>query len=129
MKNFLLSGLLFLFLVSCEKNPAEEAPISGTWVETTRKADTLVFNSDGSSFMLNRGSEMRNGLVLPKYLSGPYSYEIAKDSVYLKWMASSRWDGNNYYFNVDSKNQEIRIGNFFVDSLDNRKVLIFSRIR
>lgn len=128
MKNSLLIGLIFFLLVSCEKNNIEKVPIDGIWIEATHKTDTIVFDNQHTLFNLNRGTEIRNGYLLPKYLSGQYSYEIINDSISLRWLLSSSSNGNNYNFNVDSKNGQIKIGNFFVDSLNKNVILTFSRI-
>lgn len=128
MKNSLFIGLLFFLLVSCEKNTIEKSPLDGIWVETTQKMDTLVFDNQHTSFYLNRGAELRNGYLLPKYLSGPYSYEIGKDSISLRWLLSSSLYGNNYYFRINYESDLIMIGNFYEDSLNVNEVLTFSRI-
>ena len=129
MKNSFLPGLLFFLFVGCEKNNTEKIPVAGTWIEAIHKTDTIVFDDQYPSFKLNRGTEIRNGYLLPKYLSGPYFYEIEKDSIYLRWLLSSSSYGKNYYFNLDSKNGQIKIGNFFVDSLNQNATLTFSRIQ
>jgi hypothetical protein len=113
--------------VSCEKSIFKKDPIAGIWVETTQRTDTLVFDNHQLSFNLNRGLELRNGDLQPKYSSGPYSYEIRKDSISLIWMFSSSSYENSYYFKEDTKNDLIKIGNFFVDSLNKNVVLTFSR--
>jgi len=129
MKNSLFIGLLFFLLVGCEKNTIEKAPINGIWVETTQKMDTLVFDNQLQLFELNRGIELRNGYLLPKLSSGLYSYEIGKDSISLNWILSSSSYRNNYYFfKLDTESDLIKIGNFFVDSLNKNVTLIFSRI-
>ena len=128
MKNSSFIGLLFFLLVSCEKNTIEKAPVDGIWVETTQKMDTLVFDNQHLTFNLNRGSELRDGYLLPKYLSGPYSYEIGKDSISLRWLLSSSSYGSNYYFKMDTESDLIKIGNFFEDSLNKNVTLTFSRI-
>jgi len=129
MKNSLFIGLLFFLLVGCEKNTIEKAPINGIWVETTQKMDTLVFDNQLPLFELNRGIELRNGYLLPKLSSGLYSYEIGKDSISLNWILSSSSYRNNYYFfKLDTERDLIKIGNFFVDSLNKNETLIFSRI-
>lgn len=129
MKNSLFIGLLFFLLVGCEKNTIEKAPINGIWVETTQKMDTLVFDNQLPLFELNRGIELRNGYLLPKLSSGLYSYEIGKDSISLNWILSSSSYRNNYYFfKLDTERDLIKIGNFFVDSLNKNVTLIFSRI-
>lgn len=114
--------------MSCEKNNTEKVPLDGTWIEASHKTDTLVFDDQHTFFNLNRGTEIRNGYLFPKYLSGSHFYEIRKDSISLRWVFSSSSYGKNYYFNVDSKNGQIKIGNFFVDSLDKNATLTFSRI-
>lgn len=128
MKNSLLAGLLLFLLISCEKNSIENPWIDGIWIEATHKTDTLVFDNQYPSFYLNRGTEIRGGYLLPKSLSGPYSYEIEKDSISLRWGLSSYSGGIKYYFDLDINNDLIKIGNFFVDSLNNNITLSFSRI-
>ena len=128
MKKLLLIGLLFFLLVSCKKNNIQKAPIGGIWIETTFKTDTLVFDNQRTRFILNRGTEIRNGYLLPRYLSGPYSYEIVNDSISLQHLLSCSAYGNNYYFNIDSENGKIKIGNFFVDASNKDVILTFARI-
>jgi len=127
MKNSLLIGLLFFLLLSCEKNTVEKDLIDGIWVESIHKMDTLVFDKHDPSFELKRGTELRNGYLLPKYSSGTYSYEMGNDSISLRWMLSSSYNSNDFYFKFDSENDEIVIGNFFVDSLNNDVILTFLR--
>lgn len=128
MKKLLFIGLIFILFASCEKNTLEKAQVVGAWVETTQKMDTLVFDKQHTSFSLNRGKELRNGFLLPKYLSGPYFYELREDSIYLRWGLSSSSYGTNYYFKVDSKKGQINIGNFFDVSSSKNVILTFSRI-
>lgn len=127
MKNILLIGLLLIITASCEKDNIETPPLQGTWMEVIHKSDTLVFENEYSGFTLNRGTEIRNGLLLPKFLSGPYSYEIEEDSISLRWGLSSYNGGIKYYFHMDS--EQIMIGDFFVDSLNNKnEILTFEKI-
>lgn len=126
MKKLLFIGLVLLILTSCDNNNIEKSPI-GVWVETNYKTDTLVFDNQYSGFILNRGTEIRNGFLLPKYLSGPYMYEIENDSISLRWEASSSSYSKNYYFKLDLKNKEIKIGNFFVDSINSGVILTFKK--
>ena len=129
MKNIFLIGLLLILTISCKKDRIETPPISGIWIETIHKSDTLVFENEYPSFTLNRGTEIRDGYLLPKYSSGPYSYEIVQDSISLRWGLSSYSGSFKYYFNLDEKNEHIKIGNFFIDSLYHDNVtLTFSRL-
>src|ERR1035437_5031776 len=129
MKNLLLIGILFLSLISCEKDNVETMKLDGAWLENSHKTDTLVFDTQSSRiFTLYRSYELQNGYLLPKDLSGPYLYVISGDSIYLNFTGSSLGIGTNYYFNLDSKKRQIKIGNFFVDTLSNRDILIFSKM-
>jgi hypothetical protein len=138
MKNFLklttMKKLLFIVFVlvtstSCDKNDIENSALNGVWVEVNHKTDSLVFDNQGTGLNLNRGTEMRNGYLLPKYHSGPYWYEIENDSISLRWMASSSFYANKYYFKTDLKNKEIKIGNFFVDSINSGTILTFTKVK
>ena len=116
-------------MISCKKDSIEIQPINGVWIETIHKSDTLVFENESRSFTLNRGTEIRDGHLLPKYSSGLYSYEIVQDSISLRWELSSYSGSFKYYFDMDEKNEQIKIGNFFVDSLFSKNVILtFSRI-
>jgi hypothetical protein len=129
MKNLLLIGILFSSLQSCEKNNLEIMNLDGAWLENSNKADTLIFDTLSSRiFTLYRGFELLNGHLLPKDLSGPYLYEISGDSIYLKFTGSSLGIGKNYYFHPDSKKEQFKIGNFFVDSLTDHDILTFSKM-
>lgn len=119
---------LLLSLISCKKDNVETMKLDGAWIENSHKTDTLVFVSEISFVYLNRGYELRNGFLLPKDLSGPYLCEIKRDSINLTWSASSVGVGTNYYFNLDSKKKQIKIQNFFVDTLSNQDILTFSKM-
>ena len=101
MKKLIFIAIVLVALISCDKNDIENSTLNGVWIETVHKTDTLVFDNQYSGFILNRGTEMRNGYLLPKYLSGPYMYEIENDSISLLWSASSSSYTNKYYFKVD----------------------------
>ena len=130
MKKLLFFVWVILISTSCEKNYIENSTIAGVWVEASHKTDTLVFDNQTTELSLNlkRGTEIRNGYLLPKYLSGPYMYEIENDSISLRWGASSSSYANKYYFKLDSKNKEIKIGNFFVDSINTGVILTFTKV-
>ncbi len=129
MKKLFLIVLVFIVATSCDKENIEKSQIDGVWIETTHKTDTLVFENTHSGMTLKRGTEIRNGYLLPKYSSGPYSYEIKNDSISLHWMASSSSYSINHYFDLDSKNNEIKIGNFFIDSIKSDAVLTFKKVQ
>ena len=128
MKKLLFIVFVLVTSTSCDKNDIENSTLNGVWIETIHKTDTLVFDNQHTGFILNRGTEIRNGYLLPKYLSGPYMYEIENDSISLRWGASSSSYANKYCFKLDSKNKEIKIGNFFVDSINTGVILTFTKV-
>jgi hypothetical protein len=128
MKKLLFIVFVLVTLTSCDKNDNENSTLNGVWIETIHKTDTLVFDNQYTGFILNRGTEIRNGYLLPKYLSGPYMYEIENDSISLRWGASSSSYANKYYFKLDSKKKEIKIGIFFDNSIDIPVILTFTKV-
>lgn len=129
MKKLLFIVLVLVTSTSCDKNDFENSALNGIWVEVNHKTDSLVFDNQATVLNLNRGTEMRNGYLLPKDHSGPYWYEIKNDSISLRWMASSSSYANKYYFKPDIKNKEIKIGNFFVDSINSGTILTFTKVK
>jgi hypothetical protein len=129
MKKLLFIVFVFMTSISCDKNDFENSTLDGVWVEVNHKTDSLVFNSQEAGLNLNRGTEMRNGYLLPKYHSGSYWYEIKNDSISLRWITSSSSYANKYYFKPDLKNKKIIIGNFFVDSIKSGTILTFIKIK
>ncbi len=133
MKTLLIIGLtvLTISLISCEKDTDKYGLLKGKWIETTQCSDTLIFNkNDYEGWLeLNRGKEIRNGYLLPLSGSGLYDYKIYGDSISLQWLLSSCIYSENYYFNLDSQKEQIRIGNFFADSLSHDEILIFLKVQ
>lgn len=128
MKKLIFIVFILVTLISCDKNDIENSTLNGVWIETIHKADTLVFDNQHTGFILNRGTEIRNGYLLPKYLSGSYMYEIENDSISLRWSASSSSYANKYYFKSDLNNKQIKIGNFYVDSINTGAILTFTKV-
>ncbi len=112
--------------MSCEEERIEAPPIDGIWVETIYKSDTLVFDSESELLNLNRGGE---NLSL-KARSRPYAYDLEKDSISISWVFSSATFGSfKYYFDLDEEKEQMKIGNFYVDSLDSKtEILTFLKI-
>ena len=129
MKKLLFIVFVCLLSTGCNTEPVEKSSLSGVWIEVTHKTDTLVFNNQFQGFSLNRGREIRYGYSLPKEHSGPYTYELKADSISLLWLASDYNKGMNYYFKSDLKNNLLKIGNFYVDSIARNEVLTFSKIQ
>jgi hypothetical protein len=104
--------------------------LTGSWVETDRKTDTLVFtsNSDTGFFWLNRGYEKINGYYLPLLGSGDYEYKITSDSIKLRWGLSSALGTITYYFNFNEPELIFRIGKFAPFNT-NQSILAFRKIR
>jgi hypothetical protein len=125
-------ALLFIsliVLVSCKKSGLSADLIQGSWIESTKRTDTLVFHNSSSMFFLNRGKEIQGEYLLPKQGSGPYTFELKTDSISINWALGGSVNYRNLYFKMDSQNKQFQIENFFVDSLSNHDVLIFTRIK
>jgi len=130
--------LLLLFaLTNCEKKDEFPDPstlpkgLTGSWVETTTRSDTIVFKTDRKSgyFFLSRGFAMTNGYWLPKIGSAPYSYNITGDSVSVIDGLSSAREGGTYYFKFDEPNLTINIGKFCKYINTNKSTLTFRKIK
>jgi len=90
---------LGIILVSCQKdefphpNTLPEG-LTGSWIETNTRTDTIRFNSDNLSgyFFFSGGFAFPNGYWLPKIGSAPYSYKITGDSItVLNGLSSGMW--------------------------------------
>jgi hypothetical protein len=121
---------------SCQKDEFPDPStlpkgLSGSWVETNTREDTIVFKSDRESvyFYLSRGFAMSNGYWLPKIGSAPYSYKLSGDSISVKNGFSSTMEGGTYYFRFDEPNLIINIGKFskYIDT--KKSILTFRKIK
>lgn len=126
MKTTFLLAFILIFTLSCEKDISENQQLRGTWIEAVHQTDTIVFKRNDAMFILNRGTEMRGEFELPKFRSGPYTYEIEGDSIYLYWGLSSSLASIPYHFKMDEKKESFEIGNFISDSVSAKNsILIF----
>ncbi len=108
--------LIILIFLSCSKennSSMEASNLDGKWVEVETGTDTLSFElmGDMEIMNLNRGKEIRDGGLLPKYKSGPYIYELKVEQIALNWLVSSDSRFNNYYFKINTNT--LFIGNFY----------------
>lgn len=128
MKKLLFLAIIMIIATSCNENNIEDAKLSGVWVEVNQKTDTLIFGINDGMLGLYRGTEIRDGALLPKYHSGLYMYQITNDSISLQWAASSSFNTNKYYFEADLKTRKIKIGNFFDNRINNGEILTFKKV-
>ena len=137
IKLTMISFLLILIFcnASCQKSLLKKSPINGTFIESEKKSDTIIFlpEYDGQNpvFELKRGFRIADGYKLPDYYSGPYNYRISQKSISLYWFLSSGSFQTWYYKNVPEENKFI-IGNFFknpVNSTNEKDTLVFIRIK
>jgi hypothetical protein len=129
IKRLLVVGFVFILSTGCNTESVVKSSLSGVWIEATHKIDTLAFNNQFQGFSLNRGREVRVGYSLPKEHSGSYTYELKADSISLLWSASDYNKGTNYYFKTDLKNNQLKIENFYVDSIGRNEILTFIKIQ
>jgi len=138
ISNLALFTMISIASANCTEDVEAPVVISGTWVEAVHQNDTLVFDwieglsqsglptledeDWARSFILRRGSVLR--------ATGQYTYDISQGSIVLKWLLSSTIgaDGTPYFFERDNVAGQIRIGNFYVDSLSSTEVLTFTSI-
>ena len=120
-----------IMLVSCHKNYSYPGTLRGSWVETSTKSDTILFNSDKETGMLilQRGYEIRNGYRLPIIGSDWYSYKLLPDSIRLMGGLSSVYFDETFFFKYDEANLTINIGKFskYIDT--NKSILTFRKIK
>lgn len=126
---FGLITILILTLLSCSENETNittSSDLNGRWVDVESRMDTLSFELVGNMEImnLNRGKEIRDGHLLPKYGSGPYEYKLSERTISLYWMLSGNSGFNDYYLNIiDNK---LNIGNFYAPEFG--ETLTFEKI-
>src|SRR4030042_2136982 len=120
MKNSLIHIALLIFIlspsiISCEENGDTNMELSGIWIESAQRFDTIDFESwpTDSVFLLKRGFEIQNGYLLPKANSGIYKFKLEPDAIRLVNMFSSCECYSQYYFKMYLSNSVFKIGNFY----------------
>lgn len=112
---YILFTLLITFS-SCSKNNdinIVSNNLEGKWIEFEARMDTLYFQpfDNKNSMKLNRGKEIINGYLLPKYGSGYYRYYIDAEKIYLNSAFSSDSNYKDYFFKISG--DTLFIGNFY----------------
>ena len=113
---------LFLLLATCfvacnasdEVNPDE---LSGTWVESSARKDTIIFLSTLGTqatrlLLVNRGKSTNpDGYAVPKIGSGIYDYYVSGRQIHVRNTLSS----NSAYkaYPISRLDGKLRLGNFF----------------
>lgn len=127
----LLTSLIAL-VFSCKKQNPSPAPIppkaNVSWIESSNRKDTLVFvGGDTKLLSLNRGTEMRNGFLLPRIWGGLYTYSFKKDSIGLNYLLSSLYATQYYTYKIE--NDKLYIGDFFQKSTIPGQTLTFEKLK
>ena len=121
--------ILALALLSCTSdNVTTLTDLNGKWVDINTNTDTLTFGffGDKESMILGRGTETRDGFILPKYSSGAYDYKLLTDEkISLRWALSNSSNFNDYYFKQSG--DKLSIENFF-DTTTSGTILTFKKI-
>jgi hypothetical protein len=133
-----LPFLLILFFtnnINCQKAELKISPLKGTWIESEKKTDTIVFSSeyDGQYpvFELKRGFRIAEGYKLPDYYSGPYNFYTGNNTISVYWFLSSGTFMTCYFKMIPEENKFL-IGNFFKDpekKKTEKDTLVFIRIK
>lgn len=120
-------------VLAVPKQGMKQAPLTGMWVESVLKLDTLEFASeyDGQfpHFALKRKAQIIDGNAVPGWHSGLYSYKLGENSISTQWSLSSNSEFSRFYFNMDQSGNEFKIENFFADSTEMSDTLTFQRIK
>lgn len=121
--------LFLLTFLGCSNDDTavvSSSDLKGKWIETETRMDTLSFESlDNLEIMnLNRGKEVRNGNLLPKSGSGPYTYNLSEEKISLNWVLSSDSSFKDYYFKIIGT--RLDIGNFYGST--SGKTLTFEKL-
>lgn len=137
MKQFMTGMILPLILMASACGTTEPLPsdgrLTGVWVHETTRTDTIDFDefptmSGEAAFVLKRGTEVRNGLTLPKYGSDIYQFEVKGDSMYLHPTMSSNSRAIPCYFKMSANGRSFRIG-AFVPFVEGQTIHTFKKIK
>jgi len=118
--------LPILFCMGCKEDDIATPFISGTWIESVDKTDTLVFSNNERFFTLNRGKEVRNGQLLPKYGSGIYLYVLEEDTISVRNTVSSF--SGYYKTSIEIEQNRLVIGDFYQKDTLTQQALIFEKL-
>lgn len=107
------STLLFLFPIAlcmgCQSDEATPAnSLTGKWIETTARKDTIEFKSD----FLDLRSE-RDADNVPRYPNGLWTYRVSNDSIQVNYSLSSFFNRQQYVFQVNPISGTCTVGNFY----------------
>ncbi len=103
-----------VFIVACKNNSIDNATaLTGRWIETTGRGDTLTFNANNSQLMkIDRGFQNYNGVRLPKAGGGLWEYRLLKDyKMEVRSMLSSSLAYTTSH--VELKNDILYVSNFY----------------
>ncbi|MDX2413983.1 MAG: hypothetical protein QNK33_02215 [Bacteroidales bacterium] len=129
IKTLFCVSVIILIIGGCEKSP--DFKYFGSWVETIEESDTIVFDIDSYSrlFYLDRGTELRNGYLVPRAGSGIYYYELSEDSISVMWGLSSSIYMTNWYIELSNDEESFKIGKFYPEGPETEEdYLVFRKI-
>jgi len=126
-----MNKFLLIFLVAVIASCSDDSGITqtvknGKWVEIETKSDTLSFSTldDLEIMTLDRGNELQDGVLKPKYRSGTYEYGLLEGKISLRWVLSSNSNFEEYSFRIE--NERLYIGNFYGSS--SGEILTFEKL-
>ncbi|RZK43202.1 MAG: hypothetical protein EOO90_04365 [Pedobacter sp.] len=118
--------LICLSVISCKKKEDNLASLDNTkWIESKERKDTISFTN--GMLKLDRGKQMTNGYLLPKFGAGIYTYTWLGDSLNLHYSLSSFSGTKSYLFKVDGNS--LQLGNFYQENLGVASTLSYKRLR
>ncbi len=112
--------LLLLVTLSCKKTEVvTPETLIGTWIETSTRQDTIIFNPTfqgtvlNNTLIVNRGKEINaGGQLVPRPGFGIYKYKIENRRMYLQGGTSGL---ATYYanFGTEQHGDKLLIDNFY----------------
>ncbi|GAB4032603.1 hypothetical protein [Spirosoma gilvum] len=121
MRTRSICSLLLLsvgFLACKQSDTVSPETLTGTWIESSARKDTLIFNPTfngvplPNSLQVNRGKEVNSGgYLLPKIGSGIYQYEVQGNTILVQNMLSSSSKRTGYQ--IELQGGKLKIENFF----------------
>ena len=105
MRNVFAFSLFIIIGMSCEKQAAKNAGLSGVWVEKTNRLDTLViYSSGGKDMMFDNSAAYRSYPVWASNYAFRYEFKVNADKIGFR-AAGSTADFMWYDFHWNSKEE------------------------
>jgi hypothetical protein len=119
LKNSVMTKINCLFLwlclvfCACKSNSVDDpAILTGRWVESAGRGDTLIFSAKTSFVEAKRGFEIKNGVRLPRIGSGLWEYKLLTNyKMEMRYSLSS--NSATITSHIELKDNNLYVANFY----------------